>query len=93
MYIGREALEEALVNAVNGSRNILIHGHSGCGQSWLYKHTLKELGTETGTRLMAHKTVRVPVSLRGGRWLCSRHSHGQRSVSGPTPDGATGGLV
>jgi len=37
MYVERPYLEEALNNALKDTRNIIIHGESGCGKSWLFK--------------------------------------------------------
>lgn len=37
MYVSRNRLEVALQSALSGSRNIVIHGESGCGKSWLFK--------------------------------------------------------
>ena len=42
MYVSRERQEEALKKAVGGSKNIIIHGESGCGKSWLYKKVFSE---------------------------------------------------
>jgi hypothetical protein len=42
MYIRRDSLEKDLRRALQGSLNILIHGESGCGKSWLYKKVLAE---------------------------------------------------
>jgi AAA domain len=44
MYVERPDLEKALKNAFLGTRHILIHGESGCGKSWLYKHTFDAAG-------------------------------------------------
>lgn len=44
MYVSRTELEQDFVDAIFGSNNILIHGESGTGKSWLYKHTLKKEG-------------------------------------------------
>ena len=42
MYVRRDSLESDLRRALQGSLNILIHGESGCGKSWLYKKVLVE---------------------------------------------------
>jgi hypothetical protein len=44
MYIDRAQLEEELIDALYGTNNILIHGESGTGKSWLYKHTFSDQG-------------------------------------------------
>lgn len=43
MYIGRPDLEAALEKALLGTQHVLIHGESGSGKSWLYKHVIKRL--------------------------------------------------
>ena len=42
MYVRRDTLEGDLRRALQGSLNILIHGESGCGKSWLYKKVMAE---------------------------------------------------
>lgn len=44
MFVPRKELESALANALRGTKHILIHGQSGCGKSWLYKHRLSADG-------------------------------------------------
>lgn len=44
MYITRPELEYSLKQKIRGTQNIIIHGESGCGKSWLYKKVLSELG-------------------------------------------------
>lgn len=44
IYIHRPSLENDLKRAIHGTKNILIHGESGCGKSWLYKKVLNEEG-------------------------------------------------
>jgi len=44
MYIDRSILEEELIDALYGTNHILIHGESGTGKSWLYKHTFFDQG-------------------------------------------------
>ena len=43
-YIPRNDLEKELFRAVNGSKNILLQGESGCGKTWLYKKVFAEQG-------------------------------------------------
>jgi ABC-type dipeptide/oligopeptide/nickel transport system ATPase component len=42
MYISRTQLEKALIRAIDGGRNIVIHGESGCGKSWLFKRVFQK---------------------------------------------------
>lgn len=42
MYISRENLEKSLLNAIGSTQNIIIHGESGCGKSWLFKKVFRE---------------------------------------------------
>jgi hypothetical protein len=42
MYVRRPELESALAKAIKGSLNIVMHGQSGCGKSWLYKQVLED---------------------------------------------------
>ncbi|KHT50065.1 AAA family ATPase [Vibrio sinaloensis] len=42
MYVDRSQLEEELIDALYGTNHILIHGESGTGKSWLYKHTFSD---------------------------------------------------
>jgi hypothetical protein len=44
MYVSRPEIEEELEDALAGSNHILVHGESGSGKSWMYKHTLNRLG-------------------------------------------------
>lgn len=37
MYIKRSDLERSLINALKGSKNIIVSGESGSGKTWLYK--------------------------------------------------------
>lgn len=37
MYINRDSLEGELLRKLRGSQNVIVHGESGCGKSWLYK--------------------------------------------------------
>ena len=37
MYVERQGLEAALLDKINGDFNIIIHGESGSGKTWLYK--------------------------------------------------------
>lgn len=41
MYVKRDTLETELVSAVRQKKNIIIHGDSGCGKTWLYQSTFK----------------------------------------------------
>lgn len=43
VYIPRENLEKQLIRAIEGTKNILIKGQSGCGKTWLYKKVFKDL--------------------------------------------------
>jgi Cdc6-like AAA superfamily ATPase len=43
MYVPRPDLEKALSSALRGALNIIIHGESGTGKSWLYKRVFKDL--------------------------------------------------
>lgn len=42
MYVSRPDLENALMNSLNQPKNIVIHGESGSGKSWLYKSVFKK---------------------------------------------------
>lgn len=42
MYVHREDLETALLEKTNGDFNIIIHGESGSGKTWLYKKLFAE---------------------------------------------------
>ena len=42
VYIPREKLERQLYRAIDGTKNVLIKGESGCGKSWLYKKVFKD---------------------------------------------------
>jgi hypothetical protein len=44
MYIERPELESRLTSLLRGKLNIIIHGESGSGKSWLYKKVLSDLG-------------------------------------------------
>lgn len=46
MYVDRSELEEELVDALYGTNHILIHGESGTGKSWLYKHVFDDQGIQ-----------------------------------------------
>ncbi|WP_145984700.1 AAA family ATPase [Methylobacterium aquaticum] len=37
MYVKRTDLEKSLINALRGSKNIIVSGESGSGKTWLYK--------------------------------------------------------
>jgi hypothetical protein len=54
MYIARPGLEEDLQNALAGTLNILIHGESGCGKSWLYKQVLAKSGAHFAAANLAN---------------------------------------
>lgn len=54
MYIERKRQEEALARAIKGTQNIIIHGESGCGKSWLLKKTLGDLNIAYFTVNMAN---------------------------------------
>ncbi|MCL7745184.1 AAA family ATPase [Guyparkeria hydrothermalis] len=43
MYIHREGLERALSRAIRKHKNIVVHGESGTGKTWLYKKIFSEL--------------------------------------------------
>ncbi len=43
MYIERRDIEKELRRALQGSLNIVVHGDSGAGKSWLYKKVLGDL--------------------------------------------------
>jgi hypothetical protein len=43
MYVCRDVLEEALEKALRKHKNIIVHGESGSGKTWLYKRTFSEL--------------------------------------------------
>ena len=42
MYMPRPDLETALANALRGDKQIIVHGESGSGKSWLYKKVLAD---------------------------------------------------
>lgn len=42
VYIPREKLERQLYRAIDGTKNVLLKGESGCGKSWLYKKVFKD---------------------------------------------------
>lgn len=42
MFIIREQYED-LVREIRGDYNLVIHGHSGCGKSWLYQKAFDDL--------------------------------------------------
>jgi hypothetical protein len=42
MYMPRADLETAFVNALRGDKQIIVHGESGSGKSWLYKKVLAD---------------------------------------------------
>jgi hypothetical protein len=42
MYVARDALETALANALRGDKQVIVHGESGSGKSWLYKKVLAD---------------------------------------------------
>lgn len=46
MYISRPDLETALTNGLRGAKQIVVHGESGSGKSWLYKRVLSQLSYE-----------------------------------------------
>lgn len=42
MYVSRKELEESLSELIDKRENIIIHGESGNGKSWLYKKVLSD---------------------------------------------------
>ena len=46
MYVNRPNLETRLMDAIKGSKNIIVHGDSGCGKSWLYKYIFEQNDTD-----------------------------------------------
>lgn len=42
VYIPREKLERQLIRAIEGTKNVLLKGQSGCGKSWLYKKVFQD---------------------------------------------------
>lgn len=54
MYIHRPDLEKALRNALLGTMNIIIHGESGTGKSWLYKRVFTNQNVEVMTANLAN---------------------------------------
>jgi hypothetical protein len=42
MYMARPDLEAALANALRGDKQVIVHGESGSGKSWLYKKVLAD---------------------------------------------------
>lgn len=44
MYVHRDSLEESLKRAIRKHKNIVIHGESGTGKTWLYKKVFDEMG-------------------------------------------------
>ncbi|HLL23347.1 MAG TPA: ATP-binding protein [Kofleriaceae bacterium] len=42
MYMARPDLEAALANALRGDKQVIVHGESGSGKSWLYKKVLSD---------------------------------------------------
>ena len=42
VYIPRRKLEAQLTRAIEGTKNVLMKGQSGCGKSWLYKKVFKD---------------------------------------------------
>lgn len=42
MYINRPVLEAELLTAIRTNYHVVVYGDSGCGKSWLYKHTFKD---------------------------------------------------
>ena len=43
MYVHRDYLEEALKKAIRKHKNIVVHGESGTGKTWLYKKVFDDL--------------------------------------------------
>lgn len=43
MYVDRPDLEAALTSALRSNKQVIVHGESGSGKSWLYKKTLTDL--------------------------------------------------
>lgn len=62
MYVARPNLEAALEEALGGTRHILVHGESGTGKTWLYRHTLARLHVQTVSVNLAN-AVRLPGGL------------------------------
>lgn len=54
MFVERPNLEKALSDALKGTLHIIIHGESGCGKSWLYKHLFQRENVETVIANMAN---------------------------------------
>jgi hypothetical protein len=54
MYVERPELQVALAQALRGSMNIIIHGESGSGKSWLYKHVFAKNSVEVLIANMAN---------------------------------------
>lgn len=54
MYVDRPELQIALASALKGSMHVIIHGESGTGKSWLYKHVLDKGNVETIIANMAN---------------------------------------
>ncbi|WP_082482784.1 AAA family ATPase [Methylobacterium sp. Leaf123] len=44
MYINRSSLERSLINALRGTKNIIVSGESGSGKTWLYKGVFEAEG-------------------------------------------------
>lgn len=44
MYVHRPKLEERLIDAIDSSKYIVIHGESGNGKTWLYKRVFSAQG-------------------------------------------------
>lgn len=53
MYIARPELEKRFKSAVLGSKQIIMHGESGTGKSWLYKKVFSDQSIEYVTLNMA----------------------------------------
>jgi len=43
IYVARPELERKLARALKGSQNVLLHGESGNGKTWLYTKVLEDL--------------------------------------------------
>lgn len=54
MYVDRPELEADLTDAINGSKHVIVHGHSGTGKSWLCARVLKNLGAYVVTANFAN---------------------------------------
>lgn len=46
MYISRPDLEKSLIQGLQGTKHLIIHGESGSGKSWLYKKVLRDINVK-----------------------------------------------